>query len=430
MARRTAPVALGVALLAVLVIFLSGGGSGHGIRAVFAAAIQVRPGQEVRVAGRNVGSVSSVQLSGGRAVVGMSIDDGQWPLHVGTTASLRFGAAAAYAMRYVDLRPGPASALPLPDDALLPETDTTTPVEFDQIYSTFDSATRRHLAGTISGAAQTLSGHGLDLARDFELGGPGIQQTANMLGDLGMDPAALGTLVSSGARTFGALRAHDAQLEGLVSNAAQTFSVFADNASAMQASIERFPTTMTVSQRSLAHLDRSLGGLNLLMSNLAPGAAGLLRVAPQITRTLQTIERVGPLAVGTLKIGAQQLPGVTRFLKTSTPFLPQLSQTFSRLVPMVTCLRPYAPEIGGYLVTWQGGAVDAAGHFGRIDIIQTPVPPGTSLTSAQAVAQAHGALQYAFPRPPGLNAGKPWLQPQCGAGRNALNPANDPEAGR
>jgi phospholipid/cholesterol/gamma-HCH transport system substrate-binding protein len=422
--------ALAAAVLVALVIVLSSGGSGHQLRAVFAAAIQVRPGQDVRVAGRNVGTVSSVQLLDGTAVVGMSIDDAGWPVHVGTAASLRFGAAAAYASRYVELRPGPVGAPTLPNDGLLSEADTTTPVEFDQIYSTFDAATRGHLAGTISGAAQTLSHHGTDLARDLELGGPGIQNTADMLGDLGIDPAALRTLVAAGASTFAALRSHDAQLEGVVSNAAQTFSVFADNASAMQASIERFPTTMTASQHSLAHLDHSLVGLNELIGDLAPGAAGLLHVAPQLTRTLLTIQRVGPLARTTLGIGAQQFPTIAQFLAASTPLLPHLSKTFSQLTPMVACVRPYAPEIGGYLGTWQGGAVDAAGHFGRIDIIQTPVAPGTSLTSAQAVAQSHGALQYAFPRPPGLNAGKPWFQSQCGAGANALNPADDPEAGK
>jgi phospholipid/cholesterol/gamma-HCH transport system substrate-binding protein len=416
--------------LAVVVTVLLGGSPAHRLRAVFTAALQVRPGQEVRVAGRSVGSIESVALSDGRAVVTLGIDDGQWPLYVGTTAELRFGAAAAYASRFVQLEPGPTSAPALADDALLPEADTTTPVEFDQIYNTFDARTRASLGGTIAGAANTLNGHGRDLARDLELGAPGTQRTANMLGDLGLDPVALSTLVTAGAQTVGALRASDPQLQGLVSHAADTFSVFADNAAALQASIDRLPLTLSTSQHTLGHLDRSLNGLDTLVRDLAPGAAGLVTTAPLLTQTLQTLERIAPRARSTLQIGVRELPRLTRFLDTARPLLPGLSSALARLAPMVACVRPYAPEIGGYLGTWQGGPIDNVGHYGRTDIIETPVAPGTTLTPARAVAQAGGALKYAFPRPPGLNAGQLWFQPQCGAGPAALDPANDPEAGK
>jgi hypothetical protein len=56
-----------------------------------------------------------------------------------------------------------------------------------------------------------------------------------------------------------------------------------------------------------------------------------------------------------------------------------------------------------------------------------PVPVGSPLSSKQAVDLHGGALHYAMPRPPGLNAGQPWFQPQCGAGPDALDPAKDPE---
>jgi phospholipid/cholesterol/gamma-HCH transport system substrate-binding protein len=363
-------------------------------------------------------------------LVTLGIDSSNWPLHAGTTAQLRFGAAAAYASRYVQLQPGPDRASTLADDALLPAADTSTPVEFDQIYSTFNAPTRANLGGTIAGAANTLNGHGGDIARDLELGGPGAQQTANMLGDLGVDPNALSTLVTAGAQTVGALRATDPQLQALVSHAADTFSVFADNAAALQASIERLPPTLRTTQHTLAHLDRSLNGLGKLVNGLAPGAAGLVTTAPLLTQTLQMLERIAPRARSTLQIGTRELPPLTRFLDATRPFLPSLSSALARLAPMIACVRPYAPEIGGYLVTWQGGPIDTTGHYGRTDIIETPIAPGTTLSPARAVAQSGGALKYAFPRPPGLNAGQVWFQPQCGAGPGALNPAMDPEAGK
>lgn len=46
--------------------------------------------------------------------------------------------------------------------------------------------------------------------------------------------------------------------------------------------------------------------------------------------------------------------------------------------------------------------------------------------SSQAFAAAAGK-SYAMPRPPGLSVGQPWFLPQCGAGPNSINPADDPE---
>ena len=429
MARRAAIAALATAAAAVgLIIALSGGA--HTVRAVFAAALQLRAGNEVRIAGRKVGSVRSVVLSNDRAVVTIGLDDSSWPLHLGTTAEIRYGAAAAYASRFVQLSPGPANAPALAGNALLPENDTATPVEFDQIYSAFDAPARRNLGGTIAGAADTLNGHAADLVRDFELGGIGAERTSGMLGDLGLDPAALASLVTAGASTASTLRANDPQLRSLVTNAADTFSVFGDNATALQATLAKLPNALTSSQTTLRHLNRTLRPLSALTADIAPGAAGLREVAPRLRGALQTLEQIGPSARSTLALGARNLPLLSRFLDSATTFTPGFSSALAQLAPMVGCIRPYAPEIGGYLEDWQAGAFDHVGHYGTVDLIQTSVPPGTTLSSAQAVAASSGALQYAFPRPPGLSAGKPWFQPQCGAGPDALNPAKDPEAGK
>jgi phospholipid/cholesterol/gamma-HCH transport system substrate-binding protein len=423
--------ALGTALVAVALVVLLAGSATHPLRALFTAALQLRPGNEVRIAGRTVGAVESISLDDGEALVTMGIDDADWPLTAGTTATLRVGGAASYASRYVQLMPPPPTqptSPNLPDDALLPISDTVTPVEFDQIFSTFDAPARAHLGGTLAHAAQTLNGQASTISRDLKLGGPGVQRTADLLGDLGIDPTALSELVTAGASTFSALRSRDAQLQGLVGGAAQTFSVFADNAGALSATLTKLPGTLSTSQATLAQLDTSLTGLGTLVDDIRPGAAGLATDAPLLETTLARVLQVGPAAISTLRTGTRTLPQLTRLLSVTMPFAPKLSHALAALAPMIACIRPYTPEIGGYLETWQGGPYDNVGHFGRVDFIQTPIMPGTTMTSAQAVASSGGTLHYAFPRPPGLNAGQPWFQPQCGAGPDSLIAADDPEA--
>lgn len=431
MARRALTWTCGAIALAVVAIVLLSGGGTHRLRAVFTAALQIVPGQQVQVGGRVVGSISSVSLYDGEALVGMNVDDAVWPLHSGTTAQIRFGGVAAYASRYVQLQPGPSTTPTLADDALLPVSDTVTPVETDQIYSTFNRPTRRHFQGTISGLAHTLKGHAGDLATAFQEGSTGLQQTDGLLSDLGARPGALSTLITAGASTFSALRTTDTQLQGLVSNGATTLQAMADNAGALASTLQKLPPTLQATQPTLAHLNRSLNGLTTLVDDIRPGAAGLASTAAPLEHALQTIYRVGPDVQSVLRTGTRRLPALTHFLNTAKPFLPSLSKALGTLAPMMTCVRPYAPEIAGYLGTWQAGPYDNVGPYATIDLIQTPVAlPGTSDTSAQAVSQSGGTLSYAFPRPPGLNAGQPWFQPQCGAGPDSLIAADDPEAGK
>ena len=87
----------------------------------------------------------------------------------------------------------------------------------------------------------------------------------------------------------------------------------------------------------------------------------------------------------------------------------------------------------GFLGTWLSfnSNFDNIGHYARGSNRLSPVPPGTPLTTSQVVAtQPAGAMTYAMPRPPGMNAGKPWFLPECGVTEDALDPAKDPETRR
>jgi phospholipid/cholesterol/gamma-HCH transport system substrate-binding protein len=405
-----------------------GRGGGHELRAVFQSAVQVFPGQQVRIAGRTVGSIRSVGLDGGLAVVAMSIDGQDWPLTQGTTAELRYGSAAAYASRFIELHPGPASAAPLPEGGILTLASTTTPVEFDQVFNTFTPAARANLGGTLHHTAQTFAGHAGDLAAAVDAAG-GLQSAAGLQHDLGTDRYALGALVDSAARTVHGLRVRDTELQQFVTSAATTFQALAANAGAQQAALDRLPTTLAAGRQTLGRLDTSLVGLSSLVRDLRPGAAGLRQVAPVLERTLATLLRVAPMATSTLQTGTRTVPSLRGFLSTATPFVPRVAKALAGFAPMLACIRPYTPEVAGFASTWTEftSIFDHLGHYARILVQSSPLAPGTSLDSAQAVKLPTGGLSYAMPRPPGLNVGQPWYQPQCGAGPSALDPNFDPE---
>jgi hypothetical protein len=57
-----------------------------------------------------------------------------------------------------------------------------------------------------------------------------------------------------------------------------------------------------------------------------------------------------------------------------------------------------------------------------------PAPVNTSTATSGDIAKQFPGLRYAFPRPPGYNAGQSWFLPECGAGPEALDASKDPEA--
>jgi virulence factor Mce-like protein len=407
------------------------GARSYPLRAVFAAALQVVPGERVEIGGRQVGSISSASLLDGQAVVGMNIDASSWPLHAGTTAELRFGSPLGYALRYIQLVPGPARAPLLPAGGIIAEDDTQTPVELDQIAEIFDPKTRAALGGLLDNAGATLKGEGSQLADVLGTGGPGAEQVAGLTSDLAQNPGALGQLLSSAGALAGTLHAHSSQLYALVKDAAATVQVLDEQADAVRASLKLAPGALHSAQRTLANLSRTLPTLETLVRDIAPGASGLRSIAAPLVSLLTRLDQVAPELRKTLRAGVAAAPSTIGFLSQGIASLPALTRALGSLGPVVGCLRPYAPELAGALAVSDSSYApyDSAGHYLRTLLVNSEIPEGEAetMTPAQIVKQ-YSAMHYAFPRPPGLNVSQPWFQPQCGVTKAALDAADNAES--
>jgi len=412
------------------IVIASGGSDSHVLRASFQGAVQVVKGQEVRLAGVKVGKVGSVREDDGQALLDLDIsDDRVWPLHRGTIARLRFGTTVSYAARYVELLPGPKTAPALASGGVLTTSDTITPVEFDQIFNIYNGDTRRNLQRLIGNGAAALDDRADDLSGALQRTPGAFGELASLMREVGADRSALGVLAGQGARTSRALARVDGPLQRFVDSAATTFDELAARATAQRATLDRLPGTLHTTSDTLGRLDRSQSNLHALVADLRPGARGLRRLAGPAQRTLTTLNDVAPLATRTLRTGRRAAPSIRALLREGVGFMPQLRAAMDRLAPAIACMRPYGPEIAGALGTWAGFAknYDGLDHYARTLVQAEPYPAGTNLSS-QRVSTLVPGVQYAFPRPPGLNVGQAWLQPQCGAGAQALDAARDPEA--
>ena len=428
MAKRALPVLVLLGVVAVVLIVRGADGDGHRLRAAFTSALQVREGQKVQIAGRQIGSIRSAKLVDGRAVVEMEIDDEHWPIRRGTTARLRFGSPLGYALRYVELAPGPASAPALPDGGLLTDSETTTPVEFDALPRMFGPNTRKNLSRLLKNAGKALDGTGEDLGELLDRGGPGLQGVADFTSDLATDPYALKVLIASGASASAQVARNEARLGPLLRDASLTLDALVQRSTELGRLLEDAPGAFRQGRRTLTHLNRTSGKLERLSRELAPGAKGLRALAPAAVKATNQLADTSPLLATMLRTGSSTAPSLTRFLDQGADDLPATGKGLTGLAEIIGCLRPYAPELAGTLSTSQGvyGSYDANGHYIRTVVSAYAYVIPSPFDPAQLTSQ-FPRLKYAMPRAPGLNVRQPWFQPQCGITAAGMDASQDLE---
>lgn len=111
---------------------------------------------DVRIAGRVVGQITSVNAHGDYSTVTFHVDDGDWPLPGDTSASVRL--ATLLGQKYLQLTPGTNKAHPFGDNATITLKATQPVVDFDQILDTFNQPTRNSLTSLIRTAASAVQG--------------------------------------------------------------------------------------------------------------------------------------------------------------------------------------------------------------------------------------------------------------------------------
>jgi ABC-type transporter Mla subunit MlaD len=127
--------------------------------------------QHVDIAGIDVGVVKQVQLTGGRAVLTLSIDPKYTPLY--RNASFRIRPLTPLEDMYVAVESrGSRSAGVLRDNEIVPVEQTVTPVSVGAVLDTFQPDTRASMAVTLNELAKGAPDNGANLRSASP--GPGL----------------------------------------------------------------------------------------------------------------------------------------------------------------------------------------------------------------------------------------------------------------
>jgi phospholipid/cholesterol/gamma-HCH transport system substrate-binding protein len=323
------------------------------------------PHDPVRIAGVQVGQVSSVSLNGqGDARLQLQIDPGT-KLPPGTTFALR--ADGLLGSRFVQLIPGHAAG-ELPAGATLRGNNDSLTYGVPDALAVFDAQTRGALGQMITGLGQGLLGRGTALNGTIhQIASESLAAQQLVSGLVG--PGRLSRLVPSLEKLMGPLSAARSDIGASLAPASTAFEPFVDQRGAVQAALDQAPPALGAAAAGLSNGERLLDAAD----DLSHAAQAVLPTAPaglRATTTLLSTSGPGLSRTRSLLISAQAaVPAALRITSAVSPVLPQLGQALGRATPISDQVAPYGCNIENFgsvirSMTGFGGSANVPGGPG------------------------------------------------------------------
>ena len=403
-----------VAAIGAVALLILPGGSSYTVTAEFENASQLVKGGFVKVGGQEVGSITAIRLSDdGLAEIEMKIDRFA-PLRRGTTAAIRTTSLTGVANRYIALTLGPPSGSDIPDGGTLETARTNSVVELDQVLSSFPPRTRAAMKQIVRGGAVQYAGRSRDAGRALEYLNPALASSTAAVEQLVRDRAVFRRSVSDSADLVSALAARHRRLTDLISSASTAADAVGDENVALARSLRLLAPTLRQANTTFVDLRATLDDLDPLVAAAKPATRDL---APLLTEVRPLLSDARPtvrdLAATFSRPGAANdltdvLRGAPPLAELTATASPRTVRALRRAQPVIEYVRPYTPELIGWLTKFgQVPAVyDANGHYARIQPMFNafglqPSPAGDILIPRSPAQRLEGLQTLRGARCPG-----------------------------
>jgi len=425
-ARLTAAAAIALACVAVLII-VTGSGDEYVLHARFSNAGGLVQGGLVEVAGRNIGSITSIGLTpNGEADVTLSIDDPSIvPLHEGTRADIRAIGQGTIDNNYVLLSPGTSTRPAIPSGGILPETQTMGLVPLDALLDAFTPQTRNDFDAFLGESAQIYAGSGsAAFNRMLNELDPALAQLDGFTGQLALDRPALSQLVDTAAIASSAVASRASELTDAIAHTAVGLGAVAQQDQALNDILERTPGFLGQAGVTLQRTRAAVEDSDQALRD-TPAAASVL------TRFLGATDQTLPVATPVLAQLKAQVPPLVESLHELVPAaaptvtaLRSLGPAMKGLIPLLEGLRYYGTD---FVLGFLGGVgslttaeYDDMGHYAKTNFVQSPqtlvsgelskllssvpIVPGTFAIRTGLTRRCPGGAE-----PPAPDGSIPWL---------------------
>lgn len=389
-----------MAAVALAALAMFGDGGSYKVNAVFQNAGQLVKGNQVRVGGQPIGTITDIDLDDqAQAVVTMEIEDDLAPLHTGSTATIRAASLSGIANRYVSLKPGPNSNDEIDDGGQIGADETSAPVDLDVLFNTLDAKTREGLRNVIRGSGTWYEGKGEEANESTTYFAPFLNSTTRLTSELALDEAILKRFVSDTAATVSAIAERRDDLAGLVSSTNTAFRAIGTESASLDRALELLPSTLRKANTTFVNLRSTLDDLDQLVDESKPATKDLARflgdlrplvheARPTVADLRKLIRSPGPNN-DLIDLTAKQ----PRLAQLTASVFPRAIRTLDQAQPVFEYFRGYTPDFAAWIADFGQVAsnYDANGHYARVQPMFLPANySGGTLTAVDPSQKFNG----------------------------------------
>lgn len=295
-----------VALVAVFIAYNANAGlpfvPTYDLNAELPSGGKLVKGNEVRVGGFRVGVVKDIKpklttVHGERrsvAVAELNLDKKIEPLSRDTQFRVR--PRSALGLKYIELQPGTSKATWQSGDTV-PVKQSSEPLEFEDLFSTFDRETRPNIQRATDGFGNAFAGRGQAINRSIQALNPFFKALTPVMRNLSDPDTELDEFFLQMGRASAQV-APVAQTQALLfTDMADTFAAISANPRALQDTIEKGAPTMDVSIDSFRVQQPFMVDFTDLSARLRPATEQLPRSLPAINSAFEVGTPVLPRTV-------------------------------------------------------------------------------------------------------------------------------------
>ncbi len=380
------------ALLAVLLLAVSAGGSNHSysVRAIFDDAANVISGEEVKIDGVKVGTVGSVTATPqAKAAVVLNIENpGFQDFRIDASCTIR--PQALIGEKYVDCLPTQprAEGTPLPPalpkirngegagQYLLPVTNTSSPVDVDLLGDISRLPERQRLTLIINEFGAGLAGRGSDLNVVIRRANPALQELDRVLSILAGQNKVLAKLAVDSDTALAPLAKVRHNVAEFIAQSNTVAQASAAQRGSLQQNLELFPPF-------LAQLGPAMERLGRFADQTIPTFTDLHTAAPYINKAFEELP-------GFSKGSSAYFVSLGKNGKTTGPAIVATKPLLRELKALGSAANPFSTNLSGLLTSLKGtgglerlldfiflgtgasNGYDALGHFLRTEGVGNP----------------------------------------------------------
>lgn len=365
------------------------------------SATNLAEGSSVQIRGFDAGEIRDIEPVGGRARITISLKSDYAPVHDGAVANVRWKALVGE--RHLTIIDGPVSNAEIPSGGMLTG-NMPQPMELDQVLAALDEPTRAHLSSLINNLRQTLDGHERDVNASLQSAGPALQALGDVLRGLGTDGPAISSLVTQVEQMVSTLSAHDGQVRNTVDRLSAASGDVVEQRKALAQVLQKLPGTLATAETTLGHVPDAVDKTVPLLDEVKPASDRLPAVAANLKPVLRDLRPLAAQLRPTLASARPLLQSTPGLLDRAHEVVPGATSLVSDLLPALDFLRPYTPELAGFLSNWNSAMANygGAGHYTRV----------LAEVGASSANVNPGIMPPGFdtrPTPvPGELAGQPW----------------------